>query len=182
MKATFKRLLSLGLLFAGMAGLVTSVAASGRTTYPPPARPGGVTHTPPASTRQTPAVHEGGVYYSRDQVAQYIRTFGHLPTNFITKAQARALGWTGGPLERYAPGKATVSGITRDVCRVSRTASATSIRSAVHAARSGSSTRRNDRSTTRTTTTRRSANLTERYRHGTVHNQPGGDSRRGGSP
>ncbi|MBO4287391.1 MAG: ribonuclease [Kiritimatiellae bacterium] len=105
MKATFKRLLSLGLLFAGMAGLVTSVAASGRTTYPPPARPGGVTHTPPASTRQTPAVHEGGVYYSRDQVAQYIRTFGHLPTNFITKAQARALGWTGGPLERYAPGK-----------------------------------------------------------------------------
>lgn len=105
MKATFKRLLCLGLLFTGMAGLVTSVAASGRTTYPPPARPGGVTHTPPASTRQTPAVHEGGVYYSRDQVAQYIRTFGHLPTNFITKAQARALGWTGGPLERYAPGK-----------------------------------------------------------------------------
>ena len=37
---------------------------------------------------------------------EYIRRFGGaLPRNYITKAQARALGWRGGPLEPFAPGK-----------------------------------------------------------------------------
>lgn len=51
-------------------------------------------------------VVRGGVYYSKDEVAAYIFAYGCLPTNFITKAEARRLGWRGGPLERYAPGKA----------------------------------------------------------------------------
>ena len=42
---------------------------------------------------------------SREEVARYLRTYGKLPGNFITKAEARRLGWTGGPLEPYAPGK-----------------------------------------------------------------------------
>ena len=46
-----------------------------------------------------------GEYTSKDDVARYIRQFGTLPRNFITKAAARALGWRGGPLEPYAPGK-----------------------------------------------------------------------------
>ena len=46
-----------------------------------------------------------GEYTGRDQVANYLRTYRRLPRNFITKAQARSLGWQGGPLERYAPGK-----------------------------------------------------------------------------
>ncbi|MBQ8113951.1 MAG: ribonuclease [Kiritimatiellae bacterium] len=46
-----------------------------------------------------------GEYTGRDQVASYLRTYRRLPRNFITKAQARSLGWQGGPLERYAPGK-----------------------------------------------------------------------------
>ena len=50
-------------------------------------------------------VHKGGEYTSRYDVALYIRRFGTLPRNFITKEQARALGWRGGPLEPYAPGK-----------------------------------------------------------------------------
>ena len=50
-------------------------------------------------------VQEDGVYYSRDQVALYILTYGKLPSNFITKVQAQALGWTGGLLDSYAPGK-----------------------------------------------------------------------------
>lgn len=50
-------------------------------------------------------VHDGW-YYDRDHVAAYIRRFGGLPGNYITKGEARMLGWTGGPLERYAPGKA----------------------------------------------------------------------------
>ncbi|NBJ01322.1 ribonuclease [Schaedlerella arabinosiphila] len=50
-------------------------------------------------------LQEDGVYTSRDEVAQYIFTYGHLPSNFITKKEAKALGWEGGGLEPYAPGK-----------------------------------------------------------------------------
>ena len=42
------------------------------------------------------AIDEDGTYSSRDDVALYIHTFGHLPGNFITKKQARELGWGGG--------------------------------------------------------------------------------------
>ena len=33
-----------------------------------------------------------------------ITEYGHLPSNYITKKQAQALGWQGGSLEPYAPG------------------------------------------------------------------------------
>lgn len=46
-----------------------------------------------------------GTFTSKDDVALYIHTYGHLPPNFITKAQARELGWEGGGLEPFAPGK-----------------------------------------------------------------------------
>lgn len=46
-----------------------------------------------------------GVYTSKEDVSLYIDTYGCLPDNFITKAEARALGWEGGGLEPYAPGK-----------------------------------------------------------------------------
>lgn len=36
----------------------------------------------------------------------YIFTYERLPGNFITKAQARELGWPGGDLRPYAPNKA----------------------------------------------------------------------------
>ena len=51
-------------------------------------------------------VAKDGEYTSKDDVAAYVRKFsGALPKNFITKRQARELGWQGGPLEPYAPGK-----------------------------------------------------------------------------
>lgn len=49
---------------------------------------------------------ENGSYYSKDEIAEYIKAYGRLPRNFIKKAEAQALGWSGGPLEIYAPGKA----------------------------------------------------------------------------
>lgn len=45
-----------------------------------------------------------GVYTSKEDVALYIHTYGCLPQNFMTKDEARALGWEGGGLEAYAPG------------------------------------------------------------------------------
>lgn len=50
-------------------------------------------------------VSEDGIYTSKDDVAQYIHIYGHLPSNFITKKEADELGWPGGSLEPYAPGK-----------------------------------------------------------------------------
>lgn len=45
-----------------------------------------------------------GVYTTADDVAAYLWEFGELPSNFITKKEARDLGWEGGSLEPYAPG------------------------------------------------------------------------------
>ncbi|MBO4456431.1 MAG: ribonuclease [Butyrivibrio sp.] len=48
---------------------------------------------------------EDGVYTSKEDVALYIHTYGKLPSNFITKNDAKKLGWNGGGLEEVAPGK-----------------------------------------------------------------------------
>ena len=49
-------------------------------------------------------IPEDGTYTSKEDVALYLHTYGHLPDNFITKKEAQALGWEGGSLEPYAPG------------------------------------------------------------------------------
>ena len=50
-------------------------------------------------------VVEDGQYCTADEVAAYIKEFHKLPSNYITKSEARNLGWQGGPLKNYAPGK-----------------------------------------------------------------------------
>ena len=47
---------------------------------------------------------ENGSYTSKEDVALYLWVYGHFPDNFITKADAQDLGWSGGSLEPYAPG------------------------------------------------------------------------------
>jgi ribonuclease T1 len=54
---------------------------------------------------ETAQIDEDGSYTTKDDVALYIHTYRHLPDNFITKKDAQALGWPGGSLEPYAPGK-----------------------------------------------------------------------------
>lgn len=46
-----------------------------------------------------------GSYTTKEDVALYIHTYGELPDNFITKSEARKLGWEGGGLDDYAYGK-----------------------------------------------------------------------------
>ena len=50
-------------------------------------------------------VVEDGQYCTVDEVAAYIKQFHKLPSNYITKSEARDLGWQGGPLKKYALGK-----------------------------------------------------------------------------
>ena len=47
-----------------------------------------------------------GWYYSAEDVALYLVTYGELPGNFITKNQARKLGWEGGSVQKYQDGAA----------------------------------------------------------------------------
>lgn len=80
------------------AGVETS--AETETAADPGAGAGTETAADPAGQ-----LSESGVYTARDDVALYLHTYGHLPSNFITKNEARALGWEGGGLESIAPGK-----------------------------------------------------------------------------
>ena len=53
----------------------------------------------------TDTLDKDGSYTTKEDVALYIHLYGELPSNFITKDEARDLGWEGGGLESYAPGK-----------------------------------------------------------------------------
>lgn len=68
----------------------------------PAGPPGGV---PTAASKQAAIAAPTATPGDRDTVAAYIAQHGALPDYYITKQQARALGWTGGSVEPYAPGK-----------------------------------------------------------------------------
>lgn len=48
----------------------------------------------------------GGYYYDLTNVTLYLEVYGGLPPNYITKNDARALGWEGGSVEKYKEGAA----------------------------------------------------------------------------
>ena len=53
-------------------------------------------------------INEHGIYTSKDDVALYINTYKKLPENFITKSEARKLGWQkngNNDLNKVAKGK-----------------------------------------------------------------------------
>lgn len=47
---------------------------------------------------------EDGAYTTKDDIAAYIAAYGTLPNNFMTKDEARDLGWSGGGLDDYSYG------------------------------------------------------------------------------
>lgn len=53
----------------------------------------------------TAQIHEDGTYTTKEDVALYIHAYGCLPSNFVTKDEAKQAGWEGGSLEKYLPGK-----------------------------------------------------------------------------
>ena len=59
-----------------------------------------------SDTEDELSVEEDGWYYSKDEVALYIHTYGRLPENFVSKREAEEAGWSGGSVERYIPGAA----------------------------------------------------------------------------
>jgi hypothetical protein len=65
------------------------------------------TESEPTSPEETePLLDPDGWYYSAEDVALYLVIYGELPDNFITKREARELGWEGGSVQRYQKGAA----------------------------------------------------------------------------
>ena len=60
----------------------------------------------PEAVTETTAISESGTYSSREEVADYLHQFGHLPSNYLTKKEAQELGWVAskGNLWQVAPG------------------------------------------------------------------------------
>ena len=60
-----------------------------------------------APNAQASAIDENGSYTSKEDVALYIHTYGHLPGNFISKGKAKKAGWVAkeGNLDEVCPGK-----------------------------------------------------------------------------
>ena len=75
-------------------------------TQPPTEKPTEPPTQPPTEAPTEPAIAEDGWYYSKEDVSLYLHTYGRLPSNFLTKDQARALGWKSGSVERYKAGAA----------------------------------------------------------------------------
>lgn len=54
----------------------------------------------------TSSLDEAGFYYDLEHVILYLDEFGKLPPNYITKKEAKKLGWNGGSIEDYQAGAA----------------------------------------------------------------------------
>ena len=74
-------------------------------TQPQPTQPTPTQPQPTEPEVTEPYLDPNGSYTTKEDVALYIHLYGKLPSNFITKSQAKKLGWSSGSLERYAPGK-----------------------------------------------------------------------------
>ena len=62
---------------------------------------------PGAAEASSPStLRKDGTYTAKDDVALYLHTYGHLPSNFITKKDAQAKGWDAskGNLHKVLPG------------------------------------------------------------------------------
>lgn len=65
-----------------------------------------VTAEDPEVTQTADTVDAHAYYYDAEHVVLYLDTYGHLPDNYMTKEEARALGWEGGSVEAYREGAA----------------------------------------------------------------------------
>ena len=78
----------------------TTAAVTSAASEPETTAPAEITETSDA------VIAEDGSYTDKDSVALYISVYGHLPSNFITKDEARDAGWVAskGNLDKVCPG------------------------------------------------------------------------------
>lgn len=96
-------LLVAAMLFTGCALSIPASADRNQNTASLPTR----TNSAKQTEATVPEVFEDEEYSSKEEVAEYLHQFGHLPDNYITKSEAQDLGWVSskGNLWKVAPGK-----------------------------------------------------------------------------
>ena len=75
------------------------------TEVPAAAAPEETEAQPQAPPETVLKIVVGESYTTKEDVALYIHLYNRLPSNFITKSEARQYGWKSGSLEKYAKGK-----------------------------------------------------------------------------
>lgn len=79
------------------------------TPVPPAASDEPVQNAEPSESpepSEKPGPDRDGYYYDVENVVLYLNEYGTLPPNYITKNEARELGWEGGTPEAFKPGSA----------------------------------------------------------------------------
>lgn len=109
----FKRLSALLLAVWMVLSLASCGASGGDLSQPSPspvlsesASPDPDAGASPSSRPEGTFIDPVGNYYDPEHVVLYIHIYGHLPLNYITKSEARELGWSGGSVEPYSAGGA----------------------------------------------------------------------------
>ncbi len=76
----------LSLIFLLLAFILTACSTEPVTISPE-------TEIAPVTEVGEHVIEEDGAYYTDVDVAAYLRAYGHLPENYITKEEARKIGW-----------------------------------------------------------------------------------------
>lgn len=105
------RRLRLPALAVLLALVMTACAVSSPRGSPAPSQSAPTVSQPAPAPEPTPEPEAElpdpeGYYYDVEGVVRYLDAYGCLPGNFITKDEARALGWSGGSVERFREGAA----------------------------------------------------------------------------
>lgn len=103
-KSPYLRILLAVLLMVGL--LCTGCASDGGADNTAAQEPAQQETQQPDNSAEPVGITEDGTYTAMQDVADYLHQFGHLPDNYITKGEAKGLGWDNqkGNLDEVAPG------------------------------------------------------------------------------
>ena len=107
MRKKFKYLLSIILLISLMVSVVTGCGSEEIDRASDDVSAEIASEESALADEELSDIEESGQYTSKEDVAAYIHMYGHLPYNYITKNEAKKLGWVSseGNLNEVAPGK-----------------------------------------------------------------------------
>lgn len=97
---------TLCLLLALLTLVLSSCAGGSSSEAPAGEAPAQAAESSPVRTEESWQPAYGEYYYDLENVVLYLLAYGQLPPNYITKQEARDLGWEGGSAEEVMEGAA----------------------------------------------------------------------------
>ena len=93
------------LTFAGCGSVASSQVSSQPQSSKTSSQVSSQASSQASSSEKTFSLDEHGTYDSAQDVADYLLYYHKLPENYMTKNEARKMGWESGALNRVVPGK-----------------------------------------------------------------------------